>query len=180
MRSKAFRVAALVGVALVAPLLVILRPMGHRLTVKAHFANVAGLRDGALVRVAGVEVGSVRSIRVRPELKDGPVEVIMALNTPYEIRIPNDSVASLDTAGVLGPTYVEIEVAGASGPPIGNDAVLKSRPMGQMSEQFFDNLNKISKELSEKILEKRNCDCCTPPDKTAPSAKSPVKSPAAK
>jgi phospholipid/cholesterol/gamma-HCH transport system substrate-binding protein len=175
MRSKVFRVAAIVGVAVVALLLVVLRPMGHKLTVRAHFANARGLSDGAPVRAAGVEVGSVRSVRVRPELKDGPVEVVMALNTRYEIRIPNDSVVSLETAGVLGGTYVEIEAAGTSGPPIGNDAVLKSRP--EMStEQFFENLNKVA----ERILEKSNCDCATPPDKTTPSPKSPGKSPAAK
>src|ERR1700684_1396855 len=158
MRSKVLRVAALVGVAVVAFLLLVLRPMGHRLTVKAHFTNVYGLRDGAPVRAAGVELGSVRSVRLRPELKDGPVEVVMALHAPYEIRIPDDSIVSLETAGVLGETYVEIEAAGASGPLIVNDGILKSRPMEQMStQQFLDNVNKIS----EKILEKKNCDCDT-------------------
>jgi phospholipid/cholesterol/gamma-HCH transport system substrate-binding protein len=169
MPSKLFRVAALVGVAVVALLLVVLKPMGHKLTVKAYFANAGGLRDGAFVRVAGVEIGSVRNVHVRPELKEEPVEVVMVLNPPYEVKIPNDSLVSLETAGVLGNTYVEIDAASASGPPIGNNGVLKSRPITQMStEQFFEYLSKI--------LAKRNGDCGTQTENTKPNPTSARKS----
>jgi phospholipid/cholesterol/gamma-HCH transport system substrate-binding protein len=174
MRSKVFRVTALVGVAVVALLLVVLKPMGHKLTVKAYFANAGGLRDGASVRVAGVEVGSVRSVRVRPELKEEPVEVLMVVDPPYEVKIPNDSLVSVETAGVLGSTYVEIEAASASGPPIGNHAVLKSRPITQMStQQFFENLNKV-------LEKKKNCDCGIQTENTTHSRTSARKSPSDK
>jgi ABC-type transporter Mla subunit MlaD len=55
--------------------------------VKAYFTNASGLRDGANVRVAGVDVGSVKSVRVRPELKEEPVEVVMVLNPRYEVSV---------------------------------------------------------------------------------------------
>ena len=173
MRPKILRVAALVAVAVVALLLVVLRPMGHKLTVSAYFTNAEGLRDGAQIRVAGVKVGSVRRVRVRPELKEEPVEVVMVLNPPYQINIPNDSVVSLETAGVLGSTYVEIDAARASGPPIGNNAVLKSRPVAQMStEQFFEHLSTI--------LEKKNCDCGTQTESTTRSPPATMKIPSDK
>jgi len=152
MRWKLFRVAAIAGIAIAALVLVLLKPKAHRLTVKAYFTNGEGLRDGAQVRAAGVEIGSVRSVRVRPELKENPVEVVMVLNPPYEINIPNDSLASLETAGVLGSSYVEIESAGASGPPIGTDGVLKTRAVTPMTtDQFFEHISKI--------LEKKDCNC---------------------
>ena len=89
---------------------------------------------------------------MRPELKENPVEVVMVLNPPYEINIPNDSLASLETAGVLGSSYVEIESAGASGPPIGTDGVLKTRAVTPMTtDQFFEHISKI--------LEKKDCNC---------------------
>lgn len=174
MRSKLFRVAALAGVAVLALLLVVLRPMGHKLTLKTYFANGEGLRVGAPVRAAGVDVGSVRSVRVRPELKEEPVEVFMVLNTSYEIKIPSDSVVSLETAGVLGGTYVEIDTTGTSGPPIGSDAILKSRHVAQMStEQFFGSLNKILEEI--------HSDCGTRTENasrnTTPARKSPPHKP---
>jgi phospholipid/cholesterol/gamma-HCH transport system substrate-binding protein len=126
--------------------------MGHRLTVKAYFSNVSGLREGATVRIAGVDIGSVKSVHVRPELGQEPVEVVMMLNPPYELRIPSDSTVSLETAGVLGATYAEINAASASGPPLGPNAVLKTRLTEQMTAQQF-------LVFVNKILEKKNCDC---------------------
>ena len=100
-------------VVVVMVLLVALVPMhnlfGHRLELRTYFQNSAGLKDGAPVRLAGVHVGIVKSVRVRPEVKDGTVEVIMALCTPYEIQIPSDSIVTLETEGILGQTYAEID-----------------------------------------------------------------------
>jgi phospholipid/cholesterol/gamma-HCH transport system substrate-binding protein len=169
MRPKLLRLAAIVGVTVVALLLVVPRSTGHKLIVNAYFANAEGLRVGAVVRAAGVEIGSVRSVRVRPELKEEPVEVVMVINPPYETKIPNDTVVSIRTAGILGAAYVEINAAAASGPAIGNNAVLKSRPIEQMStEQFFDHLSKI--------LEKKNCDCGAQTEKPTRSATAAGKS----
>jgi phospholipid/cholesterol/gamma-HCH transport system substrate-binding protein len=166
MRPKLLRLAAIVGVTVVALLLVVPRSTGHKLIVNAYFANAEGLRVGAVVRAAGVEIGSVRSVRVRPELKEEPVEVVMVINPPYEIKIPNDTVVSIRTAGILGAAYVEINAAAASGPAIGNNAVLKSRPIEQMSaEQLLERLERLSKDL-----EKKNFDCGTLPENATRSA----------
>jgi phospholipid/cholesterol/gamma-HCH transport system substrate-binding protein len=129
MRPKVLRIAALVGVAVAALLILAIGhwPNAHRLTVKTYFSTVGGLREGATVRVAGVDIGRVKSVRVRPELGQESVEVVMILNPTYEVKIPSDAIVSLQTAGVLGETYVAINIAGASGPPLGPNAVLKAR-----------------------------------------------------
>jgi hypothetical protein len=125
MSWKNLRVAGLVGLALAAfiALLFVREPFGHKLVVKAYFSNAMSLRNGAPVRLAGVDVGSVRSVRARPELKEAPAEVVMVLTPAYELKIPNDSTVSLATTGVLGSTYVEIDVAHASGAPIGSNVL---------------------------------------------------------
>lgn len=153
MRPKVLRISAVVAVAGAALLIVVVGhwPMAHRLTVKAYFSNVGGLREGATVRIAGVDIGTVKRVQVRPELGQDPVEVVMMLNPP-EIRIPSDSTVSLETAGVLGATYVEINIASASGLPLGPNAVLKTQPTEQMTAQQV-------LELVSKVLEKKNCDC---------------------
>jgi len=71
----------------------------------------------------------VQSVRVRPELGVRPVEVLMLISTPYELRIPNDSTVQLSTEGVLGETFADIDTRNAHGPAIGNDGVLKSSEM---------------------------------------------------
>jgi phospholipid/cholesterol/gamma-HCH transport system substrate-binding protein len=165
---RLFWVVALIGLGVVVFLFV--RSTGNKLTVKAYFTNASGLRDGANVRVAGVDVGSVKSVRVRPELKEEPVEVVMVLNPRYEVRIPADSIVSLETEGVLGPTYVEIDATEASGPPIATNAVLKTRPIVKLTtEQLVENLRKMLENLQKK------CGCSTQTDKanspTAPTGK---------
>lgn len=153
MSWRSIRVAALVGVVVTAlvVLLLVRNRFVHKTVVKAYFSNAMSLRAGAPVRLAGVDIGSVKSVRARPEMKEAPAEVVMVLTPSYELKIPNDSIASLATAGVLGETYVDIEVARASGAPIGTNSVLKTTPTTQLSTQ----------EMLEKfgeILSKR-CDC---------------------
>ncbi len=113
----------------------------HSLHLKTYFADAQGLRAGAPVRLAGVEVGRVTSVRVRPELRDRPAEVVMTLSTSYELRIPKDSAVVLASAGVLGPTLADIDIRDTSGPPIEDWGVLTSRPAeGPTTQELFEHL----------------------------------------
>lgn len=88
-----------------------------RIMLQAYFDNASGLREGAPVRLSGVDVGNVIHIRVVPD-KDKqltPVEVIMKVSTKYGFDLRRDSVISLDTAGVLGETYLDIDSSQAVG-----------------------------------------------------------------
>jgi ABC-type transporter Mla subunit MlaD len=113
-KHPSLTIAAVVIVA-VGLVIALSRPAQFHLNTKCYFQNAQGLRAGAKVRLAGVEIGSVTSVRVRPQLKDYPAEVVMSLETPYELNIPNDSVVTLETAGVLGEVFPEIDTRGASG-----------------------------------------------------------------
>jgi ABC-type transporter Mla subunit MlaD len=116
-----------VGVAAIGSLF--LNPLRYsRQDIKSCFDDAGGLRAGAAVRIAGVDVGTVRSVRAHPQNKNCPAEVEMALATTYEIRIPKDSIAETNTAGLLGEVYVNIDTAQASGAPIENYGYLKSKP----------------------------------------------------
>jgi phospholipid/cholesterol/gamma-HCH transport system substrate-binding protein len=99
----------------------------NQLEVKTYFQDARGLRAGAPVRLAGVEVGRVADVRARPELKAHPAEVVLHFQTPYTLEIPSDSVVSLNRDGILGETYAEVNVRHASGPPIGNRGTLKAQ-----------------------------------------------------
>jgi phospholipid/cholesterol/gamma-HCH transport system substrate-binding protein len=98
----------------------------HRITVVSYFDNASGLRVGAPVRLNGVDIGNVVAMRIVPD-KDKqliPVEVIMKVSTKYGFNLRRDSVTSLDTAGVLGETYLDIDSSQAVGPPAQNGDVL--------------------------------------------------------
>jgi phospholipid/cholesterol/gamma-HCH transport system substrate-binding protein len=91
----------------------------RRITLQSYFDNAQGLREGAPVRLSGVDVGNVSKILIVP-YKDKqltPVEVVMKVSTKYNYAIHRDSVTSLETAGVLGETYLDIDSLQALGPP---------------------------------------------------------------
>jgi phospholipid/cholesterol/gamma-HCH transport system substrate-binding protein len=89
-----------------------------RITVQSYFDNAEGLRVGAPVRLSGVDIGNVTGIRIVPykDRRLTPVEVTMKVTTKYIYNLRRDSVTSLDTAGVLGETYLDIESSQAVGP----------------------------------------------------------------
>ncbi len=80
--------------------------------LKAHFENVAGLADGADVQVGGVHSGTVIAIEL-PKKPGDQVTVIMELAKSTHAIIKQDSVASIETEGMLGNQYMAISFGSA-------------------------------------------------------------------
>lgn len=78
--------------------------------VIAKFEDVAGLKERAPVTMAGVNVGRVEKIEFDPEGLNA--EVTMRIRSEFN-RIPDDSDASILTAGLLGSKYVGIGAGGS-------------------------------------------------------------------
>jgi phospholipid/cholesterol/gamma-HCH transport system substrate-binding protein len=91
----------------------------HRITLYAYFDNAEGLRAGAPVRLNGVDIGNVTKIVITNarDKRLTPVEVSMKVSTKYGFDLRRDSMTALDTAGVLGETYLDIDSSQAVGPP---------------------------------------------------------------
>jgi phospholipid/cholesterol/gamma-HCH transport system substrate-binding protein len=90
-----------------------------RITLMSYFDNAQGLRPGAPVRLSGVDIGNVTKIIIVPDRDKQltPVKVLMKVSTKYSYAIHRDSVTSLETAGVLGETFLDIDSLQALGPP---------------------------------------------------------------
>ena len=92
----------------------------RRITLKSYFDNAQGLRQGAPVRLSGVDIGNVTKIIIVPD-KDKqltPVEVIDESQHQVQLRASAATLStSLETAGVLGETYLDIDSLQALGPP---------------------------------------------------------------
>jgi phospholipid/cholesterol/gamma-HCH transport system substrate-binding protein len=76
----------------------------QRYHLKTVFSEIPGLKEGAPVRVAGVEVGSVSAL----EFIGDRVEVTMQLAKEHQTRITNTSTASLGAVSLLGEAAVDI------------------------------------------------------------------------
>ena len=81
---------------------------GYILT--ANFENVGSLKVGAPVSMSGVTVGRVESISYDQQQYKAVVK--MRINSQFD-RIPNDSDASIMTAGLLGGQYIGVTAGGA-------------------------------------------------------------------
>ncbi len=95
--------------------------------LKAQFDNVAGLTEGANVQVGGVHSGTVRSIAL-PHAPGEKVTVVMDLDRSTHEIIKRDSVASIETEGVLGNQFMAISFGSAGQPEVKNGDSLQSKP----------------------------------------------------
>ena len=99
----------------------------HKITLRSFFDNASGLREGAPVRLAGVDIGNVTAIRIVKEKPMTPVEVTMKVNTKYAFNMRKDSVTLMSTAGILGETFVDVDSSTAKGPEATDGDILAAR-----------------------------------------------------
>jgi phospholipid/cholesterol/gamma-HCH transport system substrate-binding protein len=125
----------------------------HKIVLKAYFDNAGGLREGAPVRLSGVDIGNVMTVRIVSGKPLTPVEVTMKVNTRYAFSLRKDSVALLSTAGVLGETFVDIDSSLAKGPLVvdGDTLAMRSQPdiqdVVRASQGTLQNLDALVKRL---------------------------------
>ncbi len=101
--------------------------------LKTQFENVAGLSNGADVQVGGVHSGTVTSIDL-PHKSGDKVTVVMELDKSTREIIKRDSVASIETEGLLGNQYLAISFGSAGQPEVKNGDTLPSQPPLEMSD----------------------------------------------
>lgn len=79
---------------------------GNGYEVHAAFSNCGGLKVGASVVIAGVEVGRVRSI----SLEDFQAHIVMVIQP--QVQLDQDVIASVKTKGLIGEKFLELVPGG--------------------------------------------------------------------
>ena len=102
----------------------------------ARFESTSGLKEGAFVEVSGVRVGQAKRIVFDPATYESVVEIIL----DESIHVPDDSIASIRTAGIIGDRFIKIT-------PGGSDLYLEN------GEEFLETEPSISlEELISKYM----------------------------
>src|SRR5271170_7830483 len=87
-------------------LLTLDRTPGYRL--EASFDNIGGLKLRAPVKAAGVVVGRVESVR----LDTKTYEAVVTLRIDRQYEFTKDTIAAINTSGLLGEVYVALDAGG--------------------------------------------------------------------
>jgi phospholipid/cholesterol/gamma-HCH transport system substrate-binding protein len=149
-RSLAFAelkigILAVVALVIAASVIFLLTGTGgffwQRYALKSRFPNVAGLKTGAPVRVAGVEVGTVKAI----EFAGTSVDVTYEVSRDLRPTITDHSRASLGSLSLLGQSTVDL-TASTTGRPVREWGYV---PIAAASGQLSDVATSASAGLDE-------------------------------
>lgn len=121
--------------------------LSRKYPLKVYFSTASGLRPGSQVRIAGIPVGAVDRIRLSEFVEpERAVEVTLRVPRDYRDQIRADSEASLETAGLLGETYVNISRGNPQQPVVSEGGVLKSTEVVD-AKQIMSNANDVITNL---------------------------------
>ena len=144
----AFVVASLVGLGVIATTL---EPMKFKRGIEnLHytliFKNAAGLEKDAPVRVAGVNVGKVVSVGV----KEGKAVVKIVFTKP--VKLYKNAVAKIETMGLMGEKYVEIEPGGPPAPPLPPGSVIENTQVPASMDEVMSSLNQLLEKFNQALI----------------------------
>lgn len=81
----------------------------HQYSLHGYFSSASGLKAGARVEMAGVEIGDVDGIVLDKERLVARV----SFNINTGIEVSEDSIASVKTAGIIGEKYIDLSPGGS-------------------------------------------------------------------
>lgn len=128
-----FRVGVFVVAGLVLAMMIIFMIGGeHRLferhyTLYANFDDISGLRVGAPVQLAGMQVGYVDKIVLPKDMEARHMTVVLKVQRQYQERIRQDSLATIETQGLLGDKFIYISMGSEAQAVIADKGIIASK-----------------------------------------------------
>jgi len=123
----------------------------YRLITK--FQDISGLRNGAPIQLAGLKIGYVDKIKFSSDLSQKDVELTLRINKKFQERIRKDSVATINTQGLLGDKFVYISVGSDSEDVLQNGDFLEGKEtysiynVAEKSGEIVEDVKEASKSI---------------------------------
>jgi phospholipid/cholesterol/gamma-HCH transport system substrate-binding protein len=114
---------------------------GDYYSVSAEFDSVSGLKQGARIELAGVEVGKVERISLDPKSGD---RALVYLKIRSNVKITDDVIASVRTSGIIGDKFIKLT-------PGGSEHFLKDNDKIRETESAIDIEELVSKFIHGKV-----------------------------
>lgn len=126
-------------------------------TLYTKFKDISGLRVGAPVQLGGLSIGMVDEIQFSKDLLEKDIVIKLSINTRYDERIRADSIATINTQGLLGDKFVFISVGSKSEPMLKDGQFIKSEeitPIFALAEKagkIMDDIGATAKVIREML-----------------------------
>ncbi len=111
---------------------------GGRYILYAEFEKIGGTKPGATVEIAGVPVGTIKSVRL------DNYQALVELTINDNVKIQEDAIASIKTKGLIGEKYVQIS-------PGASDKILRNGGKIRETESAIDIEELLSKYVFGKV-----------------------------
>jgi phospholipid/cholesterol/gamma-HCH transport system substrate-binding protein len=113
--------------------------------LNARFTSVTGLKVGAQVEIAGVQVGQVDGISLDPKEQ----VALVRLKIKEGLRLSDDVIASIKTAGLLGDKFIQLSPGGSDRTLNPGELIIETEPAldieALISKYAFGKLDKTDK-----------------------------------
>jgi phospholipid/cholesterol/gamma-HCH transport system substrate-binding protein len=114
---------------------------GDYYSVSAGFDSVSGLKPGARVEVAGVEIGKVDRIQLDSKSND---KAVAYLKIKTGVKVTDDVIASVRTSGIIGDKFIKLSQGGS-------DHYLKNNDTIHETESAIDIEELVAKFIHGKV-----------------------------
>lgn len=124
-------------------------------TLKSTFTDISGLRIGAPVQLAGVGVGFVDNITFPRDLLDKKIEVELRVAKKFQDRIRDDSIATINTQGLLGDKYIFISIGSSDQPVLPDGGFIKTKEvvglfdLAEKGSEILEDFQNAARSASE-------------------------------
>ena len=125
-----------------------------KINLRTYFENASGLKVGSPVTLNGVTIGNVVSVKILPHHDPDAVEVGLRVGGQYLPSLHTDSTVAINTAGVLGDSFLDITSVHATGPEPTENATLRAvakptiQDVVQSSQDGIQAINKLIPKVS--------------------------------
>jgi len=125
----------------------------------ARFDDISGLRLGAPVFLAGIQVGKVEDLRFPKNVDEKQILAYLEIKHEFQDRIHQDSEASIVTQGLLGDKAVFLTMGTSNSPVLedGQSLTVKESisldSFAKKGTELLDNVNRLSKNVDSLVTD---------------------------
>src|SRR5262245_7666161 len=122
-----------------------------KFTLYTEFARITGLQPGAIVRVSGAKAGTVKDI-IPPGRPSEKFKIELEITEDLHPLVRTDSVASIETEGLVGGSFLSIGTGSDSAAPASENSTIRGKePFGiaDLFQQMSDTIKNINETIDD-------------------------------